>query len=858
MILKQYQQQALEHLEKFFSRCKTTNSPAQAFRETTAEWFGSGLSYRPLHTLPEVPYVCLRIPTGGGKTLVGGMAIERANRSLLFTQHSVTLWLVPSEPIREQTLKALKDPSNLLHGEVFSSLGDVTVLDIDEALRVQPAVLNGSSVIIVATMQAFKRADMDQLNVYKQSGALMPHFENVGQESKGNHSFVDVLRMRHPFIIVDEAHNQGSPLAFETLARFEPSAILELTATPDRIYSPSNGLYSVSAASLQAEEMIKMPLELIRRDNWEDALRDAIGRLNNLQAKAEAERAATGEYIRPVMLLQAERHDQAVATITPETVKKSLIDDFHIPAEQIAIATGTVDELGAENILSEKSAKRFIITIDKLREGWDCPFAYVLCTFRNTNSATAAEQILGRIMRMPKAKRKQHAELNMAYAFVTSGNLQTTVESLKDGLVRNGFEQQEAADFIQAPEEPAAMALFTAQPVTFATPELPPVEAIPDSLRSKIEVASETGSITIKGHLSKPQEAAFEKMFITEKGKEAAHKAINRLHSGPEAKEPSPAEKKEIFSIPVLAYKSAGIWTEFDDTHLLEKEWKLVDYPHELSETDFKGSGQAADGGKFAVSEKGKVEFEYFNRIEAELGLFEGFNTWTHVELVSWLEKNIVDMTLLPDDKAAFLNKAVSSLITDRGIPLAELVHAKFRLRAALENQIKKNKAEAMRKAHQLLLGTAENFAAAPGNAIIFQEGKYAYNLPYTGFVKLTKHFFPEIGDLKEGGEEFECALFLSQLDEVKYWVRNVERKLSSFSLQTSTDRFYPDFICQLKDERILVVEFKGVNIWDTPDSREKRQIGELWANRSNKKCLFVMPKGQDWDAIRKVIMPVK
>lgn len=857
MILKQYQDQALEYLEKFFERCKTSGNPTQAFHETTAEWFGSRLNYRSLSTLPEVPYICLRIPTGGGKTLIGGMAIERANRALLFTRHSLTLWLVPSEPIREQTLRALKDPANLLHGEVFSALGDVTVLDIDEALRVQPAVLNGSNVIIVATMQAFKRADMDQLNVYKQSGALMPHFENVRPEIKGNHSFVDVLRMRHPFIIVDEAHNQGTALAFETLARFEPCAILELTATPDRVYSPSNVLYSVSAAALQAEEMIKMPLELVRRDNWEDALRDAISRLNNLQIKAEAERTITGEYLRPVMLLQAERREQEKETITPEIVKKALINDFKIPENEIAIATGAVDELGTENILSEKSSRRFIITIDKLREGWDCPFAYVLCTFRNTNSSTAAEQILGRIMRMPKAKRKQHAELNVAYAYVTSNDFQGTVKSLCDGLVRNGFEQQEAADFIQAPEEPAEMALFAFRPVTFPSPELPSAEDIPESLKNKIEVTPETASITIKGQLTKPQEAAFEKIFNTEKGKEAAKKAIAKSHAGQEAKEPTPAEKKEEFKVPVLAYNSAGIWEQFDDTHLLEKEWKLVDYPHELTETDFKRSGQAADGGEFAISEKGKVKFEYFEKIEADLGLYEGDTAWSQVELVSWLDKNIVDMAFLPDDKAAFLSKAVLSLSTDRGIPLPELVHSKFRLRAALENLVKRIKAEVMRKTHQLLLSTVDNFAVNPDKVLTFQEGKYAYDRPYVGFVKLGKHFFPEIGNLQDEGEEFNCALFLSKLDEVKYWVRNIERKICSFSLQTSTDRFYPDFICQLKDGRILVVEFKGANIWDTPDSVEKRQIGELWAKRSNGKCLFIMPKGMQFEAIHQAIGPV-
>src|SRR5271169_3756789 len=200
MILKTYQTDALDWLEAFFKRCKLTNNPSIAYAETTEEWRGIPLNYRPLPSLSHVPYVCLRIPTGGGKTLIGGLAIERANRSLLFSQYSVTLWLVPSEPIREQTLKALRTPLHLLHQAVFSALGDVTVLEIEEALRVKPHVLNGSNTIIVSTMQAFKQEDIDRLSVYKQNSDMQPHFEGISDPDViGNLSFVDAMRLRHPF-----------------------------------------------------------------------------------------------------------------------------------------------------------------------------------------------------------------------------------------------------------------------------------------------------------------------------------------------------------------------------------------------------------------------------------------------------------------------------------------------------------------------------------------------------------------------------------------------------------------------------------------------------------------------------------
>jgi len=90
------------------------------------------------------------------------------------------------------------------------------------------------------------------------------------------------------------------------------------------------------------------------------------------------------------------------------------------------------------------------------------------------------------------------------------------------------------------------------------------------------------------------------------------------------------------------------------------------------------------------------------------------------------------------------------------------------------------------------------------------------------------------IGELKDEGEEFECARYIDLLPEVNYWVRNLERQPEfSFWLQTSTDKFCPDFVCQLKDGRYLVVEYKEAQFYSNENSREKRLLGELWEVKS-------------------------
>lgn len=851
MILKSYQSDALNWFEAFLKRCRDSGNPRESYALTTQEWRGMTLFYRPLHNMETVPYVCLRIPTGGGKTMVAGMAIERINRSLLDTSCSLTLWLVPSEPIREQTLKALRDASSILHQTVATALGDLTVLDIEEALRMTPHLLSGSNVIIVATMQAFKQEETSRLSVYKQNGSLMEHFEGITDPvALGNGSLVDVLRLRRPFVIVDEAHNQGTLLAFDTLARFGPCAILELTATPDRTYQPSNVLYSVSASVLHSEDMIKMPLTLVQRPNWLDALRDAIARLDRLQLAAAEEMAGGGAYLRPIMLLQAERKDADHETLTPERVKQALLDDFAIPTEEIAIATGTTDEIAGKNILAQECRFRFIITVDKLREGWDCPFAYVLCSLRNTSSATAAEQVLGRILRLPNAEKKSHPELNMAYAYLTSSNFAATVESLKDGLVRNGFERQETRDLINIQDDSQPDDLFSQQTsLTYSTPELPEPETIPDNLAKKIEITPENGSITLKGTFTEPQVRALQEVFQTAAGKQAVREAITRLRAPRPVPVKTPAELGEQFSVPQLQFRQGDLWESFEATHLLQGEWSLLDFSSELPA--FSAANKSPQGGTMYL-EKEKVKFDPFKPGVAETYLFEYHSGWDQLHLVSWLERNIYDETLLPDEKAAFINKAVDWLLLN-GFTLEELAYAKFRLRNALESRISEAKKQAMQQVYQRLLLSPDNFTVNDSCHVVFEQGRYAYDSIYCGFTDLPKHFFPQIGNLKGDGEEFECALFLAtELEGVKSWVRNVECKKTSFSLQTGSDRFYPDFLCLLENGKILAVEYKNKRDWHLPENKEKRLLGELWEKRSNGTCLFIMPEGKDFGAISK------
>jgi type III restriction enzyme len=377
-----------------------------------------------------MPYFCLRVPTGGGKTWLAAKSVQLANTHLLRCEHSVILSLVPSKPIREQTLRALRDRHHPYH-MALREAGPITVMDLDEAKSVTRATLDTSTTIIVATRQVFQVDEKESRKVYHSSGALMHHFDNLsptqrksllsegeGADRTTPFSLANVLRLRRPFVVVDEAHDSRTELAFDMLARFRPSGVMELTATPDLERTPSNVLPSVSAAELKAQEMIKLPVVLETEPNWQQCLADAIGRRDALHKLADEERRAGADYLRPIVLIQSEPRRSGVETLDFEKVRQELISNHGIPAKEIAVAPG--EEKGLEQIDADYKQGiadptcpvKFVITQKALAEGWDCPFAYILVSMASLSSATAVEQLLGRVLRQPGASHRQAKALN--------------------------------------------------------------------------------------------------------------------------------------------------------------------------------------------------------------------------------------------------------------------------------------------------------------------------------------------------------------------------------------------------------------------------------------------------------------
>nr|WP_281783906.1 DEAD/DEAH box helicase family protein [Sinimarinibacterium flocculans] len=831
----------------------------EAFEHCTLRNFGFRIPYRAPSALAEadVPVVCLRIPTGGGKTLIGGHAIGRIKHSLMPAGHSLTIWLVPTDAIRAQTLRVLRTPGELLHDELRGLLGEVAVLDIDEALSVQPAVLDSHDTIVVATMQAFKQSDTERLAVYRPNGALMDHFRGVDQPGW---SLVEALRLRRPFVIVDEAHNQGTSLAFDTLARLDPCAVLELTATPDRLHQPSNVLVSVSASTLQTAEMIKLPVEMATHGDWRIALREAIARLDRLQAAADAERLATGEALRPIMLLQAERHQKDNPdAMTVDRVRQGLIEQFNVPPAQIARSASGVDELSD----ADPALLRYVITADKLREGWDWPAAYVLMSFRGSTTQTALEQILGRVLRMPNVTRKREEALNRAYAFAVSDSIAEVARTLRDGLVQAGFERQDAEDLIRAVDLQDHGDLLRGQhSVSVALPVaedrvlVPDLSALTEAARKRIEkkldISPETGSMTLRGEWTAAEQKALKAALPDAAAVEAVERAFSRLVSPAEPSVPTPSERGETFTLPLLAWQQGDWITELGDAPPLEGGLSLAEVDARLDDQAFPREVETLQRARLDLGSAGKLQLDPVERLQVQMGLFGVRESASPADLLWWLERRLIAPDINPEEIGAWLSGALRHLMEERGFGIEELAYRRSRLCDVLASRIAVARGAGHKQRFLALLGEESCLSADERLQCVFSSGRYAWDWQYNGFVTLPRHFFQQIGNLKSQGEEFDCANFIAnELEGVRDWIRNVERKPGAFSLPTSKHRFYPDFLVRMDNGHYLVVEYKGGHLYEDPDQAEKRRIGALWARRAGANFHFVMPQRRDWSAIR-------
>jgi superfamily II DNA or RNA helicase len=450
--LKNYQQTVIDEIKEFLVGANMYGGE-RGIRFSYMDRLGDeATSYKPINGLESVPFVCVKVPTGGGKTLIATNSIKVMQDNYLQPKNGtgLVLWFVPSDAIRSQTLKTLKD-RNHPYREALDAQFDtrVKVFTVEEALRITKDDVQNNLCIVVSSLSAFRREDSGWLKVFQNNGSLISHFEDLveetdflekDEEDEIINSLANVIAINNPIVIIDEGHNAQTTLSFDMLRKLNPALILEFTATPR---DESNVLVQIPATELKAEKMVKIPIYLSSVTQWQEALRDGVKQRNDLEKLAKREKTETKEYIRPIALIQAEQEKESDSKIYVAQLKRFLINELKISEEEIAIKTAKQDEIKDVDLLSNSCKIRYILTVNALKEGWDCPFAYVLISVANIGSRIAVEQTIGRIVRLPHVTEKKNKDLNYSFVYASAENFSKASNAIIKGLENNGYSRDD-------------------------------------------------------------------------------------------------------------------------------------------------------------------------------------------------------------------------------------------------------------------------------------------------------------------------------------------------------------------------------------------------------------------------------
>lgn len=489
MILKDYQKRTLATVSAFLRHLAEARENEKLARSHDPEWGFDWVKRAWEKVVPEreyrsrrnglgehLPFCCLKIPTGGGKTLLATRVIDLVNVHFRRSRRGLVLWIVPTTQIYRQTLKALKDLDHPYRQQLDLASGQRTHI-FEKTTPFGPQDVAENLCILLLMLPSANRGlnRKDTLRLYRDSGTFNRFFpsdddslahakllescsnlDTFEQSAALGGRFVktslgNTIRLLRPLIILDEGHKAYSINAKKTLEHFNPCMVIELSATPTKL---ANVLVEIQGVELNAEEMIKLDLHIRNKENgdWCGTLLESVKYRESLELEARRYEAESGVYIRPICVIQVERTGRAQRQsgfIHTDAVRKYLLERPGIKPAHIAVKTSDRDELkdvdDVGGLMSRSCPIRFIITKQALQEGWDCPFAYILTILANPMSNTALTQLVGRILRQPYAHKTGVSRLDESYVFCFSRRGNEILREVRKGFGLEGLQGLEGA-----------------------------------------------------------------------------------------------------------------------------------------------------------------------------------------------------------------------------------------------------------------------------------------------------------------------------------------------------------------------------------------------------------------------------
>lgn len=860
MELKSYQKEVITDIADFIQQIEKHNRLDVAFSEY---WAQKGVSIYDLNndylhpydnSVKGVPRITAKVPTAGGKTFIACNALRTIINSMPAEKPQVVAWFVPSDTILKQTYRNLSNPSHPYRQKIDSHFnGRVCVVDKDAALSgtgISPVQIKEQLTIFVLSVQSFAANNKEGRKSYRENENLAEYaqlYDSMTKRVDGadETALIQVLSYLNPVVIIDESHNFEGKLRMEMLNLINPSFILDLTATPRE---KSNIISFVDAIKLKRNNMVKLPVVVYNHRTKSDVILKAITLQRSLEQRAIQLEAEGGKYIRPIVLFQAEPRTKDDA-VDYDKIKQELVA-VGIPEEQIKIKTANRNEIERVDLLSRDCPVRYIITINALKEGWDCPFAYILASLANKSSRVDVEQILGRVLRLPYTTKHKNELLNMSYVFTASDNFRETIENIIKSLNKAGFSKKDYR-------------LSEAQEIEVNTPLVDGTGLGGLFGGGDTDESSELINTTIEENISKDDvidTAAIKQYLETTSSSDISE--LENIATDISAKyEADMVEaEKENDNIPndikdmQKHYSIKDVFKTDAENLILPMFTKRL-----TANTIFTTDGEEVVIDKVMLSEGFDLSKEdktiHFSRTEAEARLIDLDKDSEYAPVArnmnsSQLAVFRAHFNQLPsDEKKRQLSEKIARNIRFDEIPEPQIAKYIYDVIAQFDDEylsdmmlfegettkVIKSKIASLLAAYQekcfnTMLDTGEIRCGMPYKL----PSKITYKKVASGVFKGL--YTEEDGDINDF--EYRVINAIANLDNVKFWHRNLERA-KGFYINGFINH-YPDFIVQMNSGMVVIIETKGDDR-DNTDSRMKVDLGRKWANKAGDKYRYFM-----------------
>ncbi len=856
MELKPYQQKVITDLAEYLDYVQQYRRTDIAYNKYWEDKIGE---YNPLtqtgmrpyqNSVPGAVHVCMKVPTAGGKTFIACNALKKIFESFDTTKPKAVVWLVPWSNLLDQTVKNLSDPAHPYRQKLNALFnGRVQVYekkDLLQGTNFNPTVVSEQLSIFVMNFASIRAKKKEDRKIFEENGQLADFAEHVKCNVQvlpdtDETALINVIRSLCPVLIVDESHNAESELSTDMLQNLNPSFILDLTATPK---DKSNIISFVNAIELKKEQMVKLPVIAYNHQDKHDVISSALHLQRKLEILAEKEEEDGGRYIRPIVLFQAQPRTKD-ENIDFRQLKEKLLS-LGISEDQIKIKTADIDELKNINLMSKACKVRYIITVNALKEGWDCPFAYILASLADKSSAVDVEQILGRVLRQPYVTRHNNFQLNLSYVLTASAKFELTLQNIVNGLQNAGFSKNDYRGVDKMPEEAKKP---VSNPVeSFLFPELhkPTTSSIDEIIPDKInfnpsEVSAETTYQPLEDIESLAQETsiAFDKK-IDEQSQDPNFPLFSEI--------PDKVKKYKMRDVVASMAKAIRLPQFYIDTPKTDLFFEGVDSILLNQEALLEGFRLAAQNAEVNFdsikSDLFKIDIEEVRKGEFTPKYIPIEDSVVKDPLVEYIlakpkENQIKDIALVmveligdmypiaDDDICRYVERVISEM---NAVQLQDFLTHKHTYSSKLKIKMRQlADGYAEKKFKELLL--ASKIKVQPTFALP------EYIIPGRLGSDIANALYEREGEMNN----FEAKIIaeIAGLPNISFWHRNLGRG-KGFSINGYKSNHYPDFILFTNQRNIILLETKGDDR-DNSDSAAKNRLGRLWASEAGKEYKYLM-----------------